>query len=121
MADALADFLASNMAGVARLQAYLLHLRGPLPVMVATARGRSVALLPDMRHFVGERRKYFLVGAPGEAVRVHRQFMRRGFLGAGGETVGREIASRLGVALQRDKDVGQEPANSSALKNSYAS
>jgi len=33
--------------------------------------------------------------------------MRGGFLGAGGETVGREIASRLGVALQRDKDVGQ--------------
>ena len=55
MADALADFLASNMAGVARLQAYLLHLRGPLSVMVATARWRSVALLPDMRHFVEER------------------------------------------------------------------
>src|SRR5450755_1705504 len=33
--------------------------------------------------------------------------MRGGFLGAGGETVGREIASRIGVALQRDKDVGQ--------------
>jgi len=33
--------------------------------------------------------------------------MRRCFLGAGGETVGREIALRLGVALQRDKDVGQ--------------
>jgi hypothetical protein len=33
--------------------------------------------------------------------------MRSGCLGAGGETVGREIASRLGVALQRDKDVGQ--------------
>jgi hypothetical protein len=54
MADALADFIASNLAGVARLQAYLLHLRGPLPAMVATARRRSVALLPDMRHFVGE-------------------------------------------------------------------
>ena len=55
MADALAGFLASNSAGVARPQAYLLHLRGPLLVMVATARRRSVALLPDMRHFVGER------------------------------------------------------------------
>src|SRR5580693_8406494 len=33
--------------------------------------------------------------------------MRGGFLGAGDETVGREIALRLGVALQRDKDVGQ--------------
>ena len=55
MADALADFLASDLAGVARLQAYLLHLRSPLLVMVGTARRRSVALLPDMRHFVGER------------------------------------------------------------------
>jgi hypothetical protein len=54
-------------------------------------------------------------------VRVHRQFTRRGFLAADGETVGREIASRLGVALERDKDVGREPANSSALKKSYAS
>ena len=55
MADALADFLASNLAGIARLRAYLLHLRGPWPVMVTTARRRFSALLPDMRRFVCER------------------------------------------------------------------
>jgi len=60
MADALADFLASNLAGIARLRAYLLHLRGPWPVMVATARRRSVALLPDMRRFRVRALKVFL-------------------------------------------------------------
>ena len=88
MRHALAGFLASGFAGRGGLQADLLHLRGPLPVMVGTARRLAVGLLPDMRHFMGERRKDFLVGAPGEAVRVHRQFVRGGFLGAAGERSG---------------------------------
>jgi len=108
--NALAGFLASGFAGRGWLQAYVLHLRGPFPVMVRTARGCAVGLLPDMRHFMGKRRKYFLVGAPGEAVRVHRQFMRGGRCStAPGETLRREIASGLGVALQRHQHMGQGP------------
>jgi hypothetical protein len=35
-----------------------------------------MALLPYVGHFVREGRKYFFIGAPGDGVRVHRQFVR---------------------------------------------
>ncbi len=60
-----------------------------------------------MRHFVGKRRKYFLVGAPGEGVGVHRQFMRGGFLRAPDKTLRGEIASGVRVALQRHQHIEQ--------------
>jgi len=64
-----------------------------------------------------KRRKYFLIVAPGKAVRVHRQFMGgSGCLAAPGKTLRGEIASGLGVALQRHQHMGQGAAEQFRVK-----
>src|ERR1035441_3080861 len=71
----LARFLPAWLAGCRGMQAYLRHLRGPLPIVIAASRRLAVGLLPDMRHFMGECREHFFVGLAGEAVRVKGHFI----------------------------------------------
>ena len=72
-----------------------------------------MALLPDMRHFMREGGEDGFIGAAGEAVRVHRQFVHSRFLDAAGKALRGEIASGLRVALQRHQHMGRDPANRS--------
>ena len=54
MRDTLTRFFASGFASGRGPLAYLLHLRRPLAVVIATSRGFAVGMMPDMRHLMGE-------------------------------------------------------------------
>src|SRR5688572_16834380 len=59
MAHALPDFLATWLTSVAWLEPYRFHLCGPRTVMVVTSGRCPIRLLPDMNHFMHQRREDF--------------------------------------------------------------
>jgi hypothetical protein len=110
MAHSLPGFLTSRLAGAAGLQTDLPHFRRPLPVMVTAARRPPVGLLPDMRHFMGERREDHLVSTPGKSVRVEGELMNCGLIDAAVKPFRGKVASRFRMALQCHQHLGQAAA-----------
>jgi hypothetical protein len=72
---ALASALPTRLAGIARHEAQLFHLRGPPFVVVAVAAGFAEMELPQVRHLVHERRDDLAVGAADECRRVERDLV----------------------------------------------
>src|SRR5712692_9957719 len=68
--------------------------------MVTATRGLAKGLLPDMRHFMGERREDHFISASGETVRIQSEFMDRGLIDATVKPFRGKVTSRLRMALQ---------------------
>ena len=83
----LAGLFPTDCAGVGRLQPDLLHLQRPLLVVITARRGLAMLVLPDVRHFVRERRRDLLVATTDEVVGVERQLVPAGFVRSSREAV----------------------------------
>ena len=80
----------------------------------------SMGLLPDMAHFMCQRRENQLVRPSGEIVRIEREFMDSLLINAPFKPKRRKISPSVGMPLKVTKTCGKLPANSSLLKKSYA-
>ena len=66
------------------LQADFLHFRGPLLVVVPSPGLLAVGFLPDVRHFMGQRRKNVLVRAADKGIGIQCQLVDDRLLKAAG-------------------------------------
>ena len=100
----LAGFLAAGLAGVGGDQADLPHFGRPFLVVVAGARRLAVMVLPEMHHFMHQRREH-LGGRPaGEVGGVEGDFVRHLLrVGEAGEALAGEIAVGSLVPLHGDQ------------------
>ena len=106
MAHLVPGLLTAFGAGRRGLEADRLHLLGPLAVVVATPPRLTVVVLPEMNHFVNQRREGCNHRVIAEVGRVEGDFIAPLAVGAA-EAVAGEVAVAPTLALERDQTVGQ--------------
>ena len=106
MTHAVAGLIAALLTGAARLQADLFHTSGPFAIVVAAAAGRTVMVLPQMHHFMGEGGEHVRGSAVVEVAWIERDLIREHAVSAA-EAVAGEVAVRAVAALERDQAVWQ--------------
>src|SRR5271166_3223135 len=111
-----ADFLTARRGRAARMEADLVHLRGPFAIVVAAARGRAAKVAPQVHHFVHEGRGRLARRAIEQVIGVQADLVRRGLAILPKPALRGEEPERVRVTREVQDHLGEAPAEKLAVE-----